>query len=152
MLVTIDGAHGNVPAFYRELQVKAACLKLKVDRISRQSAEMLDLIVHKGNGWLRHGTLDYHVRIRHSALGITLSDTSVHNMNVHMSWPRARVKCIRKRCSTIHAGNVAVTEFIDKMTNHCLSHVALKSLGSSLGSHSSPRKVSSWLVLPFHPL
>ena len=71
MLVIIDGAYGNVPAFYRELQVKAACLKLKVDSISRQSAEMLDLIVYKGNGWLQHGMLGCHVRIRHSAIGIT---------------------------------------------------------------------------------
>ena len=98
--------------------------------------------------------MDYYVRVRSPALGISLSDSSMHHPGVHNTWPLARTSCIRKRCSTIHAGNLAVQKSVDKLSNHCPSHVALGNLGSSLGTFRCPKKCkpSSWLILPYHPL
>ena len=94
------------------------------------------------------------MRIRSSALGIMLSDTSMHNNSVHKSWPISRVQCIRKRCSTAHSANLATSELISKLANHCPAHVALGTLSIPHSTDLDPRKkkLSSWLVLPFHPL
>ena len=156
LFLVVGGDAASRRAFYYELQRRAAYFKLKVDCISATAVEMLDLIIYKGNYWQHHGILDYRVRIRTTALVVCLSDTSMHHTNVHRTWPLARIGTIRKRCSTVHLANVAVTEFKDVLTSRCPSHVALKILDLGSGFPAPVRPLctisSSWLVLPHHPI
>ena len=117
--------------------------------------EMLDLIVHKGPRWQHTRRVDYHVRIRKSALCIILSDSSLHHPSIHRAWPKARVGTIVQRCSTKHAANIAVKEFVDKIANQNPMHAFLNSLiayGRDTRSRPSSNANASWLVLPFHPV
>ena len=115
---------------------------------------MLDLLIYKGSRYCQHGLLDYKVRIRHTALGISLSDTSCHHSSVHRTWPRVRYNVIRHRCSDPASSRLACSEFSNRLAEHCPSHVALRHLCSDATSSSfkRPCKFSSWLILPFHPL
>ena len=108
----------------------------------------------KGSRCAKDLILDHSVRIRHSALGISLSDTSCHHGSVHRTWPIARLNVINKRCSDTASSRLACTEFTNKLADHCPSHVALQGLYTNCTSQPlrRPCKFSSWLVLPFHPL
>ena len=156
LFIVLGGDKANRIAFYRELQSKASSVfKLKVDSISTSCVEMLDLLLYKGSNFQRGGVIDYCVRIRNSALGVVLSDSSMHPRGVHCTWPVARVSVIRKRCCDGESAKLAVSEFVNKLKASCPSHVSLQYLCAGPGiPRSNPRQkhVSSWIVIPHHPL
>ena len=113
------------------------------------------LVFYKGSNWHNTSILDYRVRIRRSALGVCLSDSSMHHSNVHRTWPLSRMGVIRRRCPTQHTANIAVSEFLSVLTSCCPSHVAVRIFET--GSKAPPPRPackfsSSWLVLAHHPV
>ena len=114
---------------------------------------MLDFRLSKGPRWNATSFLDYRVRVRASALGLILSDASIHHPTIHVSWVRARLAAISKRCSDNHATKVVCSEFLGRIKDQFPSHVSLNNLednGQAPKVHSC--KHASWIVIPFHPV
>lgn len=153
LLIVIGGDANPRRRFYHALQAKAIFFRLKVESISRSSVEMLDIILYKGNRHRLYGILDHVVRIRTSALGIALSDTSCHPAGAHRTWPLARLRTIKLRCSDVQGSEAACNAFKNVLLSSCPSHVAFDPLCVSQSVHSSSFcKLSSWVVMPHHPV
>ena len=155
LFLIIGGDGVSRRAFFYELQERSKYFRLLVDCIHASEVEMLDMIFYKGSNWQHTNILDHRVRIRRSALGVCLSDTSMHHTNVHTTWPLSRIGVIRRRCSTQHTANIAVSEFLGVLTSCCPSHVAVRifQMGSKAPSSRPACKFSSsWLVLSHHPV
>ena len=151
LFVIIGGDSDSRKAFFHELQSKCKFFRLKVDSVKRDPVDMLDLRLYKGSRWLSTSCLDYKVRVRASALGLVLSDASLHHPVIHTTWVKARLAAISKRCSDKHNINVVCNEFLSRIRDQYPSHVSLNNLehsGRAPIAHSGAK--ASWVVIPFH--
>ena len=82
--------------FLRQLRDKSGPFVLKLDAVSRDKVQMLDVDLFKGSRFSSRGVLDYRLFVKASSIWKPLSIESQHALSVHATWPLSEIGRINK--------------------------------------------------------
>ena len=137
------------------------CYKTKLEEVSQDGVDFLDLRLFKGPGFELSGRFDYKPILRNK--GRMLSPFSDHPLEVLQSWPRAYMQRLYERSSRIAYFLEARQHFINKLISCGFSREYTNWLcmhcnyirphdSSSRRPFVATKTNVVWLVLPFHPV
>ena len=131
----------------------------KVESVSSNSVDMLDIVIYKGPRHTAIGKIDVGMFVKATHQGTSLCHLSGHHPSIHIAWPSARLAYSKRICTSRPELRKAQCIFLSKLARDCPEHPMLGLLINrirrqthSTVSESRPSTFcSSWLVLPYHP-
>ena len=158
IFIVIGGSSESRVEFVHEFRRHSRFYKLKVESISKDSAPMLDLRLHKGRRFHKCRVLDISMFVKPSAQGVPLSHTSWHHPTIHRSWPESRCLHFFRCCNDFKSQRLAMVDLLEKLRSSCLGHPSLPNLAASIahgyranGKLRTKTTRVSRIVLPYHP-
>ena len=81
---------------------------------------------------------------------VPLCSTSMQPPSLHLSWPTARLKHVKRLCSDVKQYNKACVNFVDSVKTMIPNHSWLSTPERIRLPASVASRGNSWLVIPFH--
>jgi hypothetical protein len=88
ILIVLSGSMVERLNFMKEFRVRSSFFQIKIDSVSSDEVNMLDMRVFFGDRHRCLGFLDYHVVEKPTSIAKSLKPTSQHPWSVHRSWPQ----------------------------------------------------------------
>mmetsp|Transcript_5734 Transcript_5734/g.8997 ORF Transcript_5734/g.8997 Transcript_5734/m.8997 type:complete len:250 (+) Transcript_5734:258-1007(+) len=121
-----DDAHRDVvKEFVGRLRSYSDFFKLKVESIDKEVSKFLDVVVYKGDRWIRSRRLNYGVYRKPTSRRVPLDQSSAHHASCHLAWPRSEVARFRKPSDSKETFLACLKELQDEFRMKCPDHAAV---------------------------
>ena len=149
ILILVDGSSLQFHRFFKILQSKCGVWKLKVESISLDSVDFLDLHVQKSK--YNPCRLEVGVFTKPTELRTALSPSSMHPISVHLAWPKGLAVRAARLCSTRWLNEYEMQRlhsfFAASSGTQYASAVLSEQVKATRSAHTHHR--SSFIVLPY---
>ena len=142
LLIVGDDTNTN-RSLVEHMRSHAFPFSLKVESISREGCQMLDLDIGVSKG-LTFDFVFFRLFVKETSIWKPLSPDSSHPRSIHLHWPRAQITRIFSRFSSKKEGEIAVNNF---------KQLYFGSFGTAIDESHLPRhpvRNTSWIVLPYN--
>ena len=153
----------DVSLFLRIINSRARFFSVKLESISTDSCDVLDVHFFKGERWRHSFKLDYKVYTKPTSHWQPLALSSGHHPSTHFAWPRAMISRYRHMSSHRSLADQDISVFLSSLSQRCGFNVCSHFHSSVLEPDSALRlhtRLSSsqdhdivfpWVVIPYRP-
>lgn len=167
IFVISTASDDDLALFIRIMNSRAKFFNVKVESVTVDSCDVLDITFHKGERWRHCGKLDYRVYTKPTSHWQPLAHSSGHPPATHSAWPRAMIQRYFALSSNSTVARLNSASFISALRHRCgpfADHfhaltTSIRPDGHSVNRERALARRSSqvydisfpWVIIPYRP-